>query len=74
MSLTVELSPAELRALAALAERAGRSPADYAHEALTAWLAEEAADVEWATKVKETWDSSDKVTRPLSDLRAELDL
>ena len=74
MSLTVDLTPDELQTLTALARRAGRSTTDYAHSALTSFLAEESDDLAWAAKVKAAWDASDKKTRPASELRAELGL
>ncbi len=74
MVLTVDLTPDEARRLAVLAVREGRTVADVAHDALVQFVEEDVADEEWAAEVVAEWDASDKKTRPVSELRAELGL
>lgn len=74
MVLTVDLNPEEARRLSAIAEREGRTVAEVAHDALVQFTDEDEADEAWSADVVAQWESSDKKTRPVSELRAELGL
>lgn len=74
MVLTLNLNPDEARRLADIATRDGRSINDVAREAVEQYIDEDTDDQRWAAEVAAEWEASDQRTRPLSELRTELDL
>ncbi len=59
--------------LEALAKRTGRTKSFYLAEALDEHL-DELEERYWAHDVIQRWEVSDQKTRPLADIKAELDL
>ncbi|HNP15070.1 MAG: TraY domain-containing protein [Salinibacterium sp.] len=59
--------------LEALAKRTGRTKSFYVAEALDAHL-DDLEERYWAHDVVRQWEESDQKTRPLADIKAELDL
>lgn len=73
MSIAVRLTEEQERRLDALAARTGRSRSFYVKEALETHL-DELEERFWADEVIDRWEASDRKTRPLSELKAELGL
>jgi RHH-type rel operon transcriptional repressor/antitoxin RelB len=73
MSIAVRLTEEQERRLDALAARTGRSRSFYVKEALETHL-DELEERFWADEVVDRWEASDRKTRPLSELKAELGL
>jgi RHH-type rel operon transcriptional repressor/antitoxin RelB len=73
MPLSIDLSDDEQRRFDALAARAGRTADEFAHTALTTGL-EELEEIAWAEDSARGWIDSEQKTRPLKDLRREVDL
>ncbi|MHA6667657.1 type II toxin-antitoxin system RelB family antitoxin [Homoserinimonas sp. A447] len=73
MTIAVRLSPEQERRLDALAARTGRTRSFYVKEAIETHL-DELEERFWADEVIDRWEASDRKTRPLSDLKAELGL
>ncbi len=69
----ITLTPEQGERLEDLAARRGTTPNLIIIEAIDALL-EDLEDEEWAKEVIAEWEASDKVTRPLSELRSELGL
>jgi RHH-type transcriptional regulator, rel operon repressor / antitoxin RelB len=73
MTIAVRLTDDQQRRLDALAARTGRSRSFYVKEALETHL-DELEERFWADDVIRDWEASDKRTRPLEELKAELGL
>lgn len=73
MSIAVRLTEDQEKRLDALAVRTGRSRSFYVKEALETHL-DELEERFWADEVVDRWEASDRKTRPLSELKAELGL
>jgi RHH-type transcriptional regulator, rel operon repressor / antitoxin RelB len=73
MTIAVRLTDDQQRRLDALAARTGRSRSFYVKEALETHL-DELEERFWADDVITDWEASDKKTRPLEELKAELGL
>lgn len=73
MSIAVRLTEDQEKRLDALAARTGRSRSFYVKEALETHL-DELEERFWADEVIDRWEASDRKTRPLSELKAELGL
>lgn len=73
MSIAVRLTEDQEKRLDALAARTGRSRSFYVKEALETHL-DELEERFWADEVVDRWEASDRKTRPLSGLKAELGL
>lgn len=73
MSIAVRLTEDQEKRLDALAARTGRSRSFYVKEALETHL-DELEERFWADEVVDRWEASDRKTRPLSELKAELGL
>jgi len=73
MSIAVRLTEEQEKRLDALAARTGRSRSFYVKEALETHL-DELEERFWADEVIDRWEASDRKTRPLSELKAELGL
>lgn len=73
MTIAVRLSPEQERRLDALAARTGRTRSFYVKEAIETHL-DELEERFWADEVIDRWEASDRRTRPLSKLKAELGL
>lgn len=71
MTIAVDLSPEQVHRLDALAARTGCSRSFYVKEAIDTHL-DELEERFWADKAIDRWEASDRKTRPLSDLNAEL--
>lgn len=71
--VSIRLDDALERRLDELARRTGRSRSFYVKQAIEAHLAD-LEDSYWADEVVRQWDASGRPSRPLSDLKAELDL
>jgi predicted DNA-binding protein len=73
MPLSIELSDDEQRRFDALATRADRPTAAFAHDALVAGL-DELEEIAWAEDAAREWIASDQSTRSLDDTKRELGL
>lgn len=71
MPLSIRLSPEDEARLDELAAHTGRSKTFYVREAIHEHL-DDLEERYWADRVIRDWQSSDKATRPASDLWTEL--
>lgn len=71
MAISIRLSPEDEARLDELAAHTGRSKTFYVREAIHEHL-DDLEERYWADRVIRDWESSDKATRPASDLWAEL--
>lgn len=71
MAISIRLSPEDEARLDELAAHTGRSKTFYVREAIHEHL-DDLEERYWADRVIRDWQSSDKATRPASDLWTEL--
>ncbi len=72
-TIAFRISEEQEERLDALSKRTGRTKAFYLREAIDTYL-DDIEEQYWADSVLAEWDASDKVTRPLSEIKAELGL
>ena len=72
-TIAFRISEEQEKRLDALTKRTGRTKAFYLRAAIDTYL-DDLEEQFWADSVIAEWEASDKVTRPLSELRAELGL